>query len=342
MARLHFKKIEDMQNLLIKNWGISSQIIVSEAKKIGLSVKILSEDNNLFFVSNKEKKVYFKSVDCWINSSFWLKVADNKELTYIIAQQNNIRVPKSTYINRSQLNSVSEEILWIQYPVISKPIDWGHGDGVSINIYDMNGLKKGLSYSFSDSWVTRVVVQEQISWEDHRIIVLNWKVIAVSKRIPPYVIGNGKDSIEQLIHIENTNPGRWGKSDHDSHMSPIKIDEELESCLAEQWYSMEYILEDWNKINVRKNANLSSWWLAIDMTDNIHLSIQQEAIKLAKEVWLKFCGIDYFCNDISKELSEWKGAIIEINATPWIRMHHFPSKWKSRNVAWLLLKELFS
>jgi len=331
-----------MQDLTINNWGISSQIIVENAEKLGYQVKILSKNNNLFSINKWDKKIYFKSVDCWINSWFGLKVANNKELTYILAEENQIRVPKSVYINRSEVDSIELDSLDISYPVISKPVDGGHGDWVSLNLLNKKDLKNWLKYSFEDKDVSRVVIQEQISWEDHRIIVLQWEVIAVSKRIPPYVIGNWKDSLQTLIETENKNPARWTWNDHDSHMSPIKIDGELEWHLAEQWYSYKYIPEPEQKISVRKNANLSSWWLAIDMTDFIHQSIKDEAIKLAKITWLDFCGVDYFCEDISKSLHEWKWAIIEINATPWIRMHHFPSEWKSRDVAWKLLQKIFN
>jgi len=331
-----------MQDLTINNWGISSQIIVDEAKKLSYWVKILSRNNNLFLVEKWDQKVYFKSVDCWLNSWFWLKIADNKELTYILAEDNQIRVPKSTYINRWELDQLDVNSLDIIYPVISKPIDWGHWDWVSLNLNTESDLKNWLVYSFKDERASRVVVQEQISGEDHRIIVLQWEVIAVSRRIPPHVVWNWKDSIKKLIEIENTNPARGWWVDHDSHMSPIKIDSELESCILEQWLSLEYVLEQGRQINVRKNANLSSWWLAIDMTDNIHETIKTEAIKLAEIAWLKFCWIDYFCEDISKSLEDWEWAFIEINATPWIRMHHFPSEGKSRNVAWNVLQKLFN
>lgn len=329
------------QNLLINNWGISSQIIIDEAKKQWLTTKKLSINDNLFSVSNKNKNIYFKSVDCGINSSFWLKVADNKELTYILAWENNIKVPKSIYINREELWTLNTNSLDIEYPVISKPVDGWHGDGVAIDLKNPDNLSEWLKYSFRDPSVKRVVVQEQIQWEDHRIIVLDEKIIAVSKRIPPYIIWDWESTIESLIDRENNNPKRWWWEDHDGIMSKIKIDNEAISHIEEQGYSISSIPEKWIKLNIRKNSNLSTGGLAIDKTDNIHPSIQQEAIKISKKCWLRFCWVDYFCKDISQELKEGAGAIIEINATPWIRMHHFPSKWKARNVAWILLQEIF-
>jgi cyanophycin synthetase len=124
-------------------------------------------------------------------------------------------------------------------------------------------------------------------------------------------------------------------------MSKIKIDSESIDYIKQQWYSLDDILEKDKKIKVRKNENLSTGWLAIDMTDKIHPEIKKEAIKIAKISWLWFCWVDFLCEDISLPLKEGKWAIIEINATPWIRMHHFPSQWQSRNVAKKLLETIF-
>lgn len=330
-----------MNKLLRQNWAISSQLIIDEAESMWLQTIKLSEENNLFSVSNSKKNIYFKSVDCGLNGSFGLKICDNKELTYIISEENGVRVPQSFYIDREELESFDFYSNNIDYPVISKPIDWGWGDGVAVNLNNIEELKQGLLYSFEDETVSRVVVQEQISWEDHRIIVLQWKVVAVTMRIPPYIIWDGEKSIWELIGKENKNSLRGEGWDHDAPMSKIKVDSECLSHLKELWYSLKSVLEKGKKINVRKNANLSTGGLAIDKTNDIHPQVQEQAEKIADICGLGFCGVDFFCKDISQSLEEGRGAIIEINATPGIRMHHFPSEWKSVNVAKKLLEAVF-
>jgi cyanophycin synthetase len=92
-------------------------------------------------------------------------------------------------------------------------------------------------------------------------------------------------------------------------------------------------VEEGKKIYVRWNANLSTWWKSIDLTDSIHPSIKEIAVLATKIVWLQVAGVDILTTDISKPLSETGWVIIEINATPGLRMHHFPSEWIPRNVA---------
>ena len=330
-----------MNRILIQSWGISSQLIIDEAQKKWLKTTEISSENNLFSLSNWEKKIYFKSVDCWLNSSFGLKISDNKELTYKIAEENDIRVPKSLYLNRDQIETLIDLEKDISYPVISKPIDWARGDGVAINLNSLEELKKWVEYSFQDSHVNRVVIQEQITGEDHRILVIEWKVIAVTMRIPPYIIWDGKSSISELIEEENKNPLRWEWWDHDAPMSKIRIDDECVAHIEDLGYALESTLEKWKRINVRKNANLSTWGLAIDMTSKIHPSIKEQAEEISKICGLWFCWVDFFCKDISQSLEEGEWAIIEVNATPWIRMHHFPSQGEGVNVAKILVDSLF-
>jgi cyanophycin synthetase len=327
------------QNILINNWGISSSIIITQAETMWLTCKIISQEKNLYSINNWEKTVYFKSVDCWINSSFWLKAANDKELSYVLWEKNNIIVPKSLYLNKGESLSLEELEKKLTLPVISKPIDGAHGDGVFLNIKDEETLQKAITYSFLND-VNRVVIQEQIQWEDHRIIVIWDKVVAWTKRVPPEVIGNGINTIQELIKKENTHPDRLG-SDHENKLSPIKVDSELQNCLSEQGYTLSDILEESKQIYVRKNANLSSWWKAIDVTDIIHQDIKTQCVKLSQLLWLKMCWVDVFSTNISRPLDETNWAIIEVNATPWIRMHHFPSIGNPRNVAWELLEFIF-
>ena len=196
-----------------------------------------------------------------------------------------------------------------------------------------------IKYSFSYG-ASRIVLQEQIAGDDHRVIVVWNKVVAATKRIPPEITWNGNTTIQDLIDTENLSPDRvW--EDHENKMSPIKIDDELENCLQEQWYTLSSILEDKKTIRVRKNANLSSGWSAIDVTDLIHDENKKQCIKLAHTLWLNMCGVDIFSTDISKTMEENQWAIIEVNGTPWIRMHHFPSQWNERNVAGEILDFIF-
>jgi len=298
------------------------------------------KNKNFYSISDKSKKIYFKANDCWIDSSIWIKIADDKELTYIVAEENNIKIPKTIYLDRKDLDDFNFNKIKITYPIVSKPVNWAHWDWVALNITNKEELKKGILYSFQNKNTTKIVIQEQIKGDDYRLIIIWWKFIAASKRIPPSVVWNWTSTILELIEEENNQ--QWvSQKDHDWIKNKITIDKEAEKCIATKWYSLNSILKKWEKIFVRDNWNLSTWWISVDVTDIVHQEVIDEAIRFSNILWLGLSWVDIMSKDISQSLMETNGAIIEINNTPWLKMHHFPSKWKPRNVAKALLNYIF-
>lgn len=93
-------------------------------------------------------------------------------------------------------------------------------------------------------------------------------------------------------------------------------------------------------MELRHNANLSTGGVAIDCTDLICNETREICERVAKAIGLNICGIDICCSDISKRLKENEG-IMEVNAAPGIRMHQYPYKGKSRNVAKAIVDMMF-
>lgn len=324
------------QNRLNK-WSISSELISSDAEKKWFHIEILSFPQNLFYIIDPKtgKKVWCKNVDCSLNTSLAFRTTKFKDATYFMLEKFWIRIPKTRYILKNDIPFLESKYANLKFPVVTKPIDGTHGDGVAIHLSNFHELREGLKYTFA-TWTPKAIVQEQIVGEDYRIIVVWGKMIAAALRTPPFVVGDGKSSIQQLIDRENKNPLR-GEWNHTTPLSQIKIDEEVVSLLAEKNLKLQSILPKWEMIFVRKNANLSTGGWSIDVTDLVHQSVQKTCENAAKAIDMEVAAIDFMCSDISKDIWETKGAIIEINHTPGLRMHHFPSQWTSRDVAWAIV-----
>ena len=155
-------------------------------------------------------------------------------------------------------------------------------------------------------------------------------MVAVSLRINPFVIGNGKDNLKNLIRRLNKDDLRG--DDHEKPLTKIKFDEELIRCLEKQNIGLDYIPKTDEKIILRENANLSTGGIAVDCTDEICKENIDYCINSAKILGLDICGVDICTNDIGIPISGNRGIIMEVNAAPGIRMHHFPSKGEKRNV----------
>lgn len=297
---------------------------------MGIMIQAIVPEKNLFFLKDKDRNILFKNIDCGLNSALWFKITEDKELTYILLAQEDIPVPQSRYIRKKESKDYNYENLDIRFPLVVKPVDGAHGDGVIVDIRDILTLKRATENAFDLS--ESIIIQNFVSGEDHRIIVVWEEVVAVAKREPASITWDGIHTISELVEEENKNPLR-GFWDHSNPLSPIKFDNESVEYIKKLWLFPESIPAEWVHIFLRGNANLSTGWKAIDLTDQIHPDTKAIAIRATKILNLQVAWVDILTTDISKPLSETGWVIIEVNATPGLRMHHFPSVGSPRNPA---------
>ena len=143
---------------------------------------------------------------------------------------------------------------------------------------------------------------------------------------------------KELINIINQDPARgFG---HEKPLTKISIDPELILVLTKQGLSLDYIPEEGEKVNLRENANLSTG-VAIDVTDSIHKHNAELVLRAVDIIGLDVAGVDLVTPDISRPMDQDGGAIIEINAAPGIRMHHYPVEGQPRNAGQAIVDYLF-
>ena len=272
------------------------------------------------------------------SSILGVELACDKEGTKTILADAGIPVPKGTVIQ--YLDELEEAIASVGgYPVVIKPLDGNHGRGITIDVN--NRIEAESAYDLaSDASKTRsVIVERYHPGSDHRVLVINGKLVAVAERIPAHVIGDGKSTIEELINITNLHPSRG--DGHDNILTKIIIDKTALGVLEKQGYKTSTVLPSGEIAYLRATANLSTGGIAIDRTDDIHPENVWFAQRIAKIIGLDIAGIDIVTPDITKPLREVDGVVVEVNAAPGFRMHAAPSRGLPRNVGAPVLDMLF-
>ena len=146
-------------------------------------------------------------------------------------------------------------------------------------------------------------------------------------------------SIQELIDDVNKDPRRgYG---HENVLTQITVNELTELIIKDAGYTLESIIPNGEKLNLKDTANLSTGGTAEDITDIIHPANVSMAERISKIIDLDICGIDIATTDISKPLSETGGAVLEVNAGPGFRMHLAPTTGLPRNVAAPVIEKLF-
>jgi cyanophycin synthetase len=96
-------------------------------------------------------------------------------------------------------------------------------------------------------------------------------------------------------------------------------------------------------VTLRFNASLSTGGTSKDVTDSVHPAVARMCTRAVAVAGLDVCGIDLRLRDISQPptAGDERGAVIEINSSPGLRMHLSPSEGPPRDVAGRIVDQLY-
>lgn len=260
-------------------------------------------------------------------SSIAVEVACDKEDTKHLLEKANIPVPKGEIIRSER--GLREEVDYLGYPLVIKPINGNHGRGITVNIRDW---EEALTAFKAAKEVSRsVIIEKFIQGDDYRLLVINHKLVAAAKRTPAHIIGDGKSTIQELIDKVNEDPRRgYG---HEKVLTQISVNQMTKTILESKGYELDTIISEGEMLILKDTANLSTGGTATDVTDIVHPDNIFMAERISRVIGLDICGIDVMTTDISQPLGNTGGAVLEVNAGPGFRMHLAPTEGLPRNVA---------
>jgi cyanophycin synthetase len=314
--------------------GPSTESIVEEAEYRGIPW-IRLNDGSLCQLGYGEKQKRVKASITSETSCIGVDLASDKLQTKNLLEQAKVPVPRGMIIKTE--DGLKEACEHIGFPVVIKPLDGNHGNGITVNVNSCEEAKKAFENAKEVS--TKVFVEKHIEGDDYRLLVIDNVFTAAAKRSPAQVIGDGKSSIAELVEKTNRDPRRgFG---HEKALTKIKLDKTTENFIAKKGYSKDSILDKGKKLILKNTANLSTGGTSEDVTDIVHPSNIDMAARISKLIDLDICGIDIVTTDISQPLATNGGVVLEVNACPGLRMHLSPTTGLARNVAIPVMDKLF-
>lgn len=324
----------------MKGFSITSHLLMKEAERRGWKTKILNYENDFIalYSANLIQPILLRRATSELSTGIGLVIANDKMLTYCIATEIHVPMPKSLLYSSQCENQDRElsEFLHHYGRVVVKPVDCSGGSGVTTNITDEITLFAAINYAKKFS--SNIIIQPFVTGDDYRILVLNGHAIAATWRRPPFVIGDGIHTIAQLIEVENNR--RLSMKQEGKSLLEIDVNEVKDFIGVDQ---LKNIPEQDVEIRLLGVASVSRGGITCDMTESLHPSIFRLAEKITNACHLSLCGVDVLIDgDVSKPIgSDCQVTVIEINATPGLRMHHFPAiGGRGRNVAGAILDEI--
>jgi cyanophycin synthetase len=313
--------------------GPSTEAIIEAAQKRGIPHRRLAQ-NSLIQLGYGKKSQRVQTAITDHTSLVAADIAQDKDLTKRILQDHFIPVPEGIII--SSLAELQEAVRQLPPPYAIKPFDGHHGQGVSLNLHTWEDIS--LAFEFAKRFSESVLLEEMCQGLDYRILVINGKMVAAARRTPPYVKGNGADTVRQLIDRINADPRRG--QGHDAVLTRIEVDDLLIVHLQKQNQTLDTVPAAGQIVVLRENANLSGGGTAEDVTDQIHPEIKELCERTARVAGLDICGIDLIHESPDSPVGP-KTKVIEVNAGPGLRMHLSPCVGEPRPVGEHIIDMLY-
>ncbi|MCW8088101.1 cyanophycin synthetase [Sabulicella glaciei] len=314
--------------------GPTTRSLVHEAERRGIPVMRL-DALSLIQLGHGKKQQRLRASITGRTSSIAVEIAGDKDLTKSLLAEAGLPVPKGAVVRTAE--AAVQEAERLGYPVVTKPLDGNHGRGVTLDLRSAEAVRQGFEHAVTHS--RRVIVEQQYSGHDHRILVIGGEVRAVAQRVPAHVVGDGEHSIATLIEEVNRDPRRG--TGHEKTLTRIEVDDHVLALLAKAGMDLESVPEEGQWVALRDTANLSTGGTAIDRTDDIHPDNVTIARRAAQIVGLDVAGIDFLAPDIRRSVRETGGGIVEVNAAPGFRMHLEPFEGWARDIARPAIDMLF-
>jgi cyanophycin synthetase len=316
------------------NLGPSTMAIVEEARKRGIPSTSFGPGSRLILGQGANQKKIQATI-AGSTSSIGVEIAGNKDETKRLLKKYGIPAPDGIAVKDT--NALEDAIAELGFPLVIKPLDGNHGKGATINIKNIKQARE--AFSIAKKISNKVIVERYITGFDFRFLVVNYKLVAVAKRTPASVTGDGVSTIRQLIERENCNPSRG--EGHDKVLTKIKVDNSTDELLASQGLSLSSVAKRDEVVYLKATANLSTGGTSTDVTDSVHPYNIFIAERIARLVGLDICGIDVIAPEVNSPIDKNGGAVLEVNAAPGLRMHLAPAEGTPRNVAEPILDMLF-
>ena len=321
-SKKHPKDYEEARDLA-RNSQMAYYIL--SAIDLGIDYEVIIPGLFVEFRKGKKRWRIHKALTP-LNDSVAMYLASYKNTCHAYLESQGFPVPKQERVRDA------EEIFEFMKKektkeIVVKPTRGFGGAGVSIQPHTDDEIRHAFNfaeYKCLSKNEPKVLVEEFVHGKHFRLMVLGGKLIAASERRPPFITGNGKSTIQELVTKENKELGKEGRP-------KIKIDDEARKVLEVFGYSLDSVPKKGDIVIVRFNANMTSGGSTRECMAEVHKDYAKLAVDVTKAIGLRLAGVDLITPDITDPKA--KHAINEVNHDPGLRIHYMPDEGEPVDIA---------
>ncbi|MGL6204755.1 MAG: cyanophycin synthetase, partial [Giesbergeria sp.] len=312
--------------------GPSTACIVTAATDRGIP-HIRLNDGNLVQLGYGAAQRRIWTAETERTSAIAEGIASDKDLTKSLLKSCGVPIPEGQIVHSpAQAWEAAQDI---GLPVVVKPSDGNHGRGVTLDLRKQEDIEAAYHVAYPEG--SDVMVERYIPGDEHRLLVVDGKLVAAARGELVCITGNGRSTVAELIASQlNSDPRRGYEEEYPLDLIDVATDAKVQLELKRQDLDAQSVPAAGRVVVVQRNGNM-----AVDCTDDVHPEVAHMAALAAKVVGLDIAGIDLVAQDISKPLNAQGGAIVEVNAGPGLLMHLKPAVGAPRPVGQAIVEHLF-
>jgi GNAT-family acetyltransferase (TIGR03103 family) len=286
-----------------------ARLIADEAISRGIRVEVTDAEWGEMRLSVGGRTVLTRESLSEFTTAVAMSRCDDKRVTRRIMQRAGVRVARGALAIEGDLAEATALMREVG-AVVVKPARGEQGRGITVGVKDDAGLERAVALALQ--FCPDVLVEELAEGEDLRVVVIDRQVVAAAVRRPAEIVGDGRRTVEELIHSTSRRRERATGGE-----SRIPMDATTAEVVAEAGYDMADVPARGERIRVRRTANLHTGGTIEDVTDRLHPEIAQASIRAAEALNIPVTGLDFLVPDLDGP----EYVFIEANERPGLANH---------------------
>ncbi len=207
------------------------------------------------------------------------------------------------------------------YPLVIKPNVSGFSRGSHFPITNKRELWKAAL--MVKVWWPSSVIEQYLLGANYRVLATPDEIASVIRRYPPFIDGNGTDTIDKLIDDENAT-----RKEMELHPTiyPISKSSGVHSYLAKNGKDMNTVPEAGERVYLFNRVALAPGGVVEIIDQSTVPEVNKQLFKdVVKHFDANLFGIDVILEEgIEKDYREQRCIFLEVNSRPYTRMHEKP------------------
>lgn len=286
---------------------INTAIFILAARELGLNVQIISASYSCCIISDGVKKLYVYHNTTGITDVATRRMTNHKYLSQNILRDNGVPVPQARQFECGDIETILPYAA-NRRPVVIKPVKGSNSAGVTIDPQGEAGIRAAVAAITNG----RLLVEDFVAGDAYRILIHRSRVLDILRWSPPFVIGNGIDSIHLLVEDKDAYRERC-------NLTPIAIDL---TVLHRQDLAVDSVPASGRKVMLHHLATPSTGEEPVRIPlKTVHSDNLEMFIRAAEASGLPLAGLDFLSPDLGISYRKVRACVNEINSTPHIWPH---------------------